>query len=171
MKISVKLVLYLLVFSILHFGYDLTHLSILKPFCGVNESVFQHLKMAFWAYLIASAMEYAGVKKKLKEKACFWYSRILATVIVPWFTFLIWYLVPAIFGKIHSLVLDILWAVISSLLGGISAILVEKTAEKYRFDMTLRIAIISLLVISAFLYIRFTYFLPWIDMFVDPKTL
>jgi len=47
MNIFVKSLLYLIMFSILHFGYDLTHLIFLIPFCGVNESVFQYLKMAF----------------------------------------------------------------------------------------------------------------------------
>ncbi len=77
-----------MIFSILHFGYDLTHWAFLAPICGVNESVFQHLKMAFWAYLLASLIEYFVVRGKLGKKETFWYSRFLSTIIVPWFVVL-----------------------------------------------------------------------------------
>jgi hypothetical protein len=46
MNIYLKAVIFLLIFLILHFGYEITGWVFLTPFCGVNESVFQHLKMA-----------------------------------------------------------------------------------------------------------------------------
>jgi len=45
-------------FSLFHFGYEITGWGFLAPFCGVNESVFQHLKMAFWGYLLVAVGEY-----------------------------------------------------------------------------------------------------------------
>jgi hypothetical protein len=71
MNIFVKSLLYLIMFSILHFGYDLTHLIFLIPFCGVNESVFQHLKMAFWSYLFTNLIEYFIERKKIIKKIIF----------------------------------------------------------------------------------------------------
>gem|GEM_PF-6335425 len=55
-------------FSIFHFGYELIKSPLLKPFCGINESVFQHLKMAFWGYALLSIGEYFLLKKRNKEK-------------------------------------------------------------------------------------------------------
>jgi hypothetical protein len=54
MNIYVKPLLFLLSFSLFHFGYEITGWNLLTPFCGINESVFQHLKMAFWGYLLVS---------------------------------------------------------------------------------------------------------------------
>jgi len=75
MNIFLKAFIYLILFSVLHFGYDLTHLSFLKPFCGINESIFQHLKIAFWAYLLASLIEYPVFKRKKRKYEGFWIPR------------------------------------------------------------------------------------------------
>ena len=86
MKTHIKALLFLGVFSIIHFGYELTGWKFLIPICGINESVFQHLKMAFWAYIISSALERIpskGKTAKYVSKAEFWYSRFLSAVIVP----------------------------------------------------------------------------------------
>ncbi len=171
MNIFVKPIIFLVLFSILHFGYDLTNWSFLTPFCGIDESIFQHLKMAFWAYLFTSIIEYLLIKKRIENNSSFWYSRFLSTVILPWYIFLIWYLVPAIFGKTGSSTVELFWAILSSYLSGLFATIVEKNTGKCRFDSASRIVIIVLLVISAFLYIKFTYQLPWVDMFVNPEAL
>ncbi len=51
-KIYIKLLLFLVIFAILHFSYDLLPNNITKIFSGTEESVFSHLKIAFWAYLM-----------------------------------------------------------------------------------------------------------------------
>jgi len=66
MSILLKGLIFLAFFSILHFSLDLSGWAWLKPFAGINESVFQHFKMAFWAYLLASLVEYPFFKKKRK---------------------------------------------------------------------------------------------------------
>ena len=81
MNIFIKSLIYLFIFIILHFGYELTQWSFLTPFCGINESVFQHLKMAFWAYLFTSGIEYLVIIKK-KRAWNFWYPSLLSTVSV-----------------------------------------------------------------------------------------
>ncbi|MEO0166818.1 MAG: DUF6512 family protein [candidate division WOR-3 bacterium] len=170
-KIPVKAFLYLIIFSALHFGYDLTGWSILTPFCGIDESIFQHLKMAFWAYLFASLIEYLVIQKRINAKASFWYARLLSTIFVPWFVFLIWYLAPAIRGKTDSNIIELLWAIFSSYLSGIFAGITEKTAERFEFNTSIRIVLIVFIIISAFLFIRFTYSLPWVDMFANPESI
>jgi len=75
MNIYLKSLFYLAIFSILHFGYDLTHWVFLAPFCVINESVFQHLKMAFWAYLLTSVLEYFVIKEKISKRTLFLVSQ------------------------------------------------------------------------------------------------
>lgn len=171
MNIYVKSLLYLAIFSILHFGYDLTHWAFLIPLCGINESVFQHLKMAFWAYLLASLFEYFVVRRKLSKRKTFLYPRLLSTIIVPWFAMLIWYLVPAFYGRVEFLTLEILWAVFSTYFSGVMGGIIEKNIEENVVTPSFKIVILILIILSAFLFVWFTYKLPWIDLFVNPEIL
>lgn len=167
MNIYIKSLLYLAIFVVLHFGYDLTHWAFLTPFCGINESVFQHLKMAFWAYLLASLIEYFVVIRKFSKRKTFWYPRFLSTIIVPWFVVLIWYLAPALFGRVESLTLEVLWAIFTTYFSGVMGGIIEKNIEE-GVTLSFKVVILILLIISAFLYIWFTYKPPWIDLFINP---
>ncbi len=171
MNIFIKSFIYLVVFTLLHFGYDITGWIFLKPFCGIDESLFQHLKMAFWAYLITSLLEALLVKNTLHSRSRFWYPRLFSAIILPWVTLLIWYLVPAVFGKLHSNIVEVFWAIFCTYFGVFIVVLFEKTIEKNEFGLPAKIAILLLFLISAFLFIRFTYKLPWIDLFVNPTLL
>ncbi len=172
MNVYLKSLLFLVFFSIFHFGYELTKWQFLKPFCGVNESVFQHLKMGFWSYSLLSVIEYFFQSKKVKNKIVnFWYSRILSILIIPWILTIIWYLLPALYGRAKSLIIDLPWAVITTYVSGLFVMQIEKEIEKVRFRVITKVIVLLLLVISAFLFIWFTYRLPWIDLFVDPEKL
>lgn len=171
MNIYVKSLLYLIIFSILHFGYDLTHWLFLTPLCGINESVFQHLKMAFWAYLLACLIEYFIDRRNLNNRNAFWYSRLLSVITVPWFVMLIWYLVPALFGKVESMTLEILWSVFCTYFSGIAGGVVEKNIEKNVVTLGFRTVIIILFIVSVLLFIWFTYKPPLIDLFLNPEIL
>ena len=170
-NIWIKGLVYLVAFSIFHFGYELVPLPILKPFCGVNESVFQHLKMAFWGYLTTSIIEYFVSKKKPASRDRFWYSRLFATSVVPYFTMIYWYLGPALFGRFQNLVSDLIWAIFSTYAAALTAGAVEHSIENAPLNGTFRAFVIILLIVSAFSFIWFTYKLPWIDLFVNPETL
>jgi hypothetical protein len=169
MSIILKAFIYLIFFSVLHFGYDLTHLSFLKPFCGIDESIFQHLKMAFWAYLLASLVEYPVYKRKNKKYESFWIPRFFSATMVPWTIFLVWYLAPATGGKFRLSYMELIWALVVSYFSGLAGGLMDRTLEEQRLAFCFKAMVIFLTLASAFLYIAFTYHLPWIDMFRPPE--
>lgn len=169
MNIFLKAFIYLVIFSVLHFAFDLTGWTFLKPFCGTNESVFQHLKTAFWAYLLASFVECFSVKKKSIVDKSFWYSRLLATTFVPWTIFLVYFLGPATVGKFPASSLELTWAILVSFFSGLAGGLIEKQLEGQKMTFAFRSLIIFLFLSSAFLYVVFTYRLPWLDMFRAPE--
>lgn len=171
MRVYVKALLYLAIFSILHFGYDLTHWGFLVPLCGIDESIFQHLKMAFWAYLFTSIIEYFLSQKRYHKRESFWYTRLISTVMVPWFIVLIWYLVPALLGRVESLVIDLVWAIFSAFLSAIFGITIERSIEDIKTALSFKLIVLFLFIVSAFLYVWFTYKPPWIDLFVNPELL
>lgn len=173
MNVYLKALLFLFSFSLFHFGYEITDWGFLTPFCGVNESVFQHLKMAFWGYLLVAVGEYLFVRKKIKEGKIrnFWYSRLLSTVLLPWIIFIVWYLLPALYGRAESLLLDLVWAVAVTYLSCCCVGVVEKEIEKIEFSLSTKYVISLLFLILGFLFVWFTYKLPWIDMFVNPEVI
>lgn len=167
MKAFWKILIYMAFFSVLHFGYELTGWSFLKPFCGTDESVFEHLKMGFWAYLFASAIEFFTLKKR----GNFWSSRLFATMLVPWLILIVWYMVPAIYGKIESLTIELMWAFAVVIISGIFARVVEKNLERLNVSSNFKIIVLVLLIVSIVFFVRFSFAKPWIDVFVNPYTL
>lgn len=166
MNTYLKSFFYLLIFSVLHFGYDLTKLNFLKPFCGVNESIFQHLKMAFWSYIFLGLTEV--LSKKRKELL---YSRLFSAVILPWITMIIWYIPFTILTKIQVPVIEILWSITATYFSAIITILIEKNIEILEISKEFKILILFLTFISAFLFVSYTYRLPYIDVFINPENL
>jgi len=172
MNIYLKAFLFLLAFCLFHYGYELTGMAFLKPFCGINESVFQHLKMAFWAYVLLSLVEFSLLKKRQDTRIKnFVHSRMLSTVLLPWVILLIWYLLPGVFGRVESLFVEVLWAVLVTYLSGLFVAQIEKEVEKVQFQTATKVVLITVTAISAFLFVLFTYRLPWIDLFANPGTL
>jgi len=171
MNVYIKSLIYLMIFSILHFGYDLTHWAFLIPLCGINESVFQHLKMVFWAYFLVNLVEYFVIKRKVSERKTFWYPKLLSTIIIPWIVMIIWYFVPVLFGRVESLVLNVSWSVFSTYSSGVIVGIIEKNIEKNLFTSNFKMVILILIIVSAFLYVWFTYKPPWIDLFINPEIL
>jgi len=169
MSIPLKAFVYLIFFSVLHFGYDLTGWPFLKPFCGIDESVFQHLKMAFWAYLLASLVEYPVFKHRRKICEGFWIPRIFSAAIVPWTIFLVWYLVPAVLGKFRLSYMELIWALLVSYFSGLAGGVIERNLEERRLSFCFKALVVFLAAASAFIYITFTYKLPWVDVFRPPE--
>ncbi len=171
MHTYLKSLLFLAIFSVLHFGYDLTHWALLTPVCGTSESVFQHLKMAFWAYLLSSAIEYFALRGKLSKREAFWYPRLLSATIVPWFAMLIWYLVPALSGKVVSVTLEVLWSIFASYAAAVAGGIVEKNIGEGAVSLDFRVVVVVLAIVSVFFYVWFSYRTPWVDFFVNPEVL
>ena len=99
------------------------------------------------------------------------YSRMLSAVLVPWVILLIWYLLPGVIGRVGSIFIEVLWAVLVTYLSGLFVAQIEKEVEKVEFQVATKVVLVALTVVSAFLFVLFTYRLPWIDLFVDPETL
>ncbi|MGJ8454786.1 DUF6512 family protein [Pseudothermotoga sp. U03pept] len=167
MRYLSKALLYVVFFSVLHFGYEFTELPFLKPFCGIDESVFEHIKMGFWAYLITSIIEYFFSRKRV-EAQIFWYSRLFSTILVPWSIVIVWYMAPAFFGHVESITLELMWAFTVVIVSGIVGIMLEKTVERVSLSSPVRMIILVLFVMSVIFYVRFSFSKPWIDLFIDP---
>jgi len=174
-----KALIFLFVFLMLHFGYELTDWTFLTPFCGTNESVFQHLKMAFWSYLLLTVLiEYPFIRKKIEKRKAnktiivignFWYSRLLSVIMLPWIMLIVWYLLPAVYGKAESLLVDLIWVIAVTYLSCFFVGYIEKETEKIEFRLSTKYIILFLVLTSGFLFVWFTYKLPGVDLFTNPE--
>ncbi|WP_448522617.1 DUF6512 family protein [Pseudothermotoga sp.] len=157
----------MVLFSVLHFGYELTGWDLLKVFCGSDESVFEHIKIGFWAYLFTSVIEFFAFKKKQN----FWSSRFFSASLVPWFIVVVWYMAAAIFGKIEAVWIELAWAFAVVIICGLFATLVEGELETLKTSKGFRVFVYVLVIVSTVFFVRFSFGKPWIDVFVDPYTL
>jgi hypothetical protein len=83
----------------------------------------------------------------------------------------VWYLVPAIFGKIETLWIELAWAFVVVIVSGLFAIIVETELEPLKISKGFKILVFALFVVSMIFFVRFSFGKPWIDVFVDPYTL
>ena len=65
--ISVRGLIYIPIFLLLHYSFEWFPNLLTQIFSGTEESVFQHCKVGFYAYLILIVLEYAVFRKKIKE--------------------------------------------------------------------------------------------------------
>lgn len=166
MKKFIKLILFLIIFAILHFSFDIFGGNFLKIFSGTDESVFSHLKMAFWAYFVVFLIDLAYCKNRKKDFQI--YSALLINILMPWIIVIIWYIIPALYGKIHSEFYEILWAFFVLILTGLISFSIEKDLSKTNFSRLTNLIILFLFIISVFFYTYFTFSKPWVDIFQIP---
>ena len=166
--ILLKSLIFLVIFAILHYLYTLSPNPFFQAISGKDESVFQHLKMGFFAYLFLIGIDYLLSRKRIDKSSSFIFSRLLATILIPWLIFIIWYLVPAFVGSELPLAYELVWALSVVFIIGIFASIIDNNTEKIMYSLSAKIIISVLIVISTFIFIWFSFKLPWIDVFTLP---
>lgn len=148
--------------SALHFvfawsGYN----SIVGAFSAVNESTWEHTKLAFLPILVFSLFQYPFVKKEFKNYFTIKTKESFLAVIL---IIVIFYTYSGVMGQ-HYLFMDILTFVIAVIAAKILAYihLFNKTKE----NPTLPIILIALLGIF---FVYATFYPPQIQLFLDTPT-
>ncbi len=164
--------IFLAFYALLHFLYELLPNPFFQAFAGTNESVFQHLKIGFFAYLLFIGVDYLIYMKKIENKSSYIFSRLLGAILIGWFLMFIWYMLPAIYNQeFATLAAELGLAMVVTYISGILAIVFSENFEKIEFKLSFKIIIISLIVILVIFYVVFSFKTPWLDVFVDPEFL
>lgn len=166
--VFIKSAIFLLLFSILHFIYELSPIIPFAVIGGVSESVFQHLKLAFYAYLFLIPIEYVLLRKNIENKSSFLYIRLLIALFIPWVEFIIWYMAPAIVGAELPLAIELTWAFIVVYIMGLVGGIFEQSLYGVTFKRNARIVLFLLLGVTIFIFTVFSFVDPWIDVFILP---
>jgi len=148
-----------------HFIYEWLPNPVTLIIGANDESVFSHMKMAFWSWTFILPFEYAWFKDTLENKKGFVLARVVSVVALSWLEALVWYVVPAIVKAELPLSIELPWAfatvyMIGLLVGGL-----ERVLQKGQFDRYSTIVILILLALSVFFFTAFTFEKPWIDIF------
>ena len=62
-----KIIIFQVVFLILHYLYDWFPCQVTQIFSGTNESVFQHMKIGFYSYLVVAFIEFLLIRKNIQD--------------------------------------------------------------------------------------------------------
>lgn len=163
-----KVLAFWFVFLTLYGLYKFFPVFLLSLISGITESTFQHFKAGFFSYLIVNIVEYAWNYHKIEHRESFIYSRLAATIFLPWFIFLLWYLAPAVIGRWPNNTYEIIYANVITLLVGYCTVTLEAGLEKIKYLGRQKAVLVTLFLVSILLYTVFTFRLPWADVFIEP---
>jgi len=147
--------------SAFHFTYALSgKLVIVAAFSAVNESVWEHLKLAFWPSLIWLLLEYLPVKKLTSN---FLLAKTLGTylmiVIIP----IVFYSYTSITGR-SIFVIDIATFIVAIVVGQIISYSLFKKKQLPRIADKIALVMLAVLGIA---FIIFTFYPPHLPIFQD----
>ena len=148
-----------------HFAYEWAgNNKIIAAFAPVNESVWEHLKLAFFPMLLFNGIGLILIGKKAHNRIEAWMIGIfvsLTTILVGFYTY------SGMIGE-SVLAIDISLFIFAILLGEYVTYRILSTEEQ----SSIASKSISLLILLflGFCFIAFTYFPPKVNLFRDPVT-
>ncbi|MFX1326118.1 MAG: DUF6512 family protein [Promethearchaeota archaeon] len=163
----IRSAIYLIIFIVLHYLFDWFPNIVVSLFSGIDESVYQHMKIAFYSYAILTLIEFIVFRKKVADKKNFLYSHLLSIILLPLIT-LILFLIGAMFYGERQYVVEIFYAIIITYVSGLSISFFEREMQGLQFSKRFQIFILILIVILIMEFTIFTFRLPWHDVFSDP---
>lgn len=158
-------VISILLGTILHFLFEWTgENKIIASFSAVNESVWEHLKLAFYPMLLMAILEYFFLKNMTNN---YMEAKAIGIFVSISFIIVFFYTYSGILGK-NYLIIDIASFIASILLGEYVAyqIMIMPNMSNVQTKI-LSVGIIAYLLIS---FIVATYIPPKVNLFKDPET-
>lgn len=147
--------------TLLHFLYDWTELIALAPFCAVNESTWEHMKILFFPMLVFAFIQNPFFKKDYPN---FWCVKLLGisvgTLLIP----VLFYTLNGAFGKTPDWVNITLFFISAGCAYLLEGIFFQKQPTDCKAP---KIALIVLLLIAA-AFVFFTFAPPQLPLFQDP---
>src|SRR5512141_1101530 len=151
-----KLIAGYLFFLFFHQIYDLLGGGTLAAILGEGiESIYSHMKMYFYAYLLVCLIDYFLHRKQLASTRSFWTSRMLIAASFPWMSIAIWFIPIALGFQLGRF--ELAYSLVLTLLGLYFAFRLEDEFERVEFRPALQ-AMIWLAFLAAFItYIGFSF--------------
>jgi hypothetical protein len=157
-------ILFLIIFgSLLHFTYEWSNFNpIVGIFSPVNESVWEHLKMGFFASLVFSIIEYSFIGSKVHN---FIPAKALGIVALELIIVVVFYLYTAVTGS-SILFVDISLYVIGSI---VCQIISYNMLIRDEFKPLIQYVNAGILLALGISFIVFTFYTPKLPVFKDGR--
>lgn len=154
-----KLIAGYLLFIFFHQVYDILGGSLLGRILGEGiESIYAHMKMYFYAYLVVSAIDYFLRRKQVKSTASFWTSRALIASSFPWMSIAIWFIPEAVGMGLGNA--ELAWSLTLTALGLYFAFRMDEGLEEVKFRPALNALIWLAFAAALITYIGFSFHVP-----------
>ncbi|NFO57274.1 hypothetical protein FDB39_10280 [Clostridium botulinum] len=151
--------------TLFHYTYKLSNNSLLVGiFTPINESIWEHLKLATYPTIIWYAMSNIIFKNIILDWKKWFYTCTISMIIASIIIVVFYYTYTGALG-IHSLVLDIFSLVLGVSIGqyiGFKAYANYDLSNNYLYS--------GLFFITIFLFTLFTFVQPKIPLFIDSTT-
>lgn len=148
--------------SALHFTFEWSgNQPIVGAFSPVNESVWEHLKLAFWSSLLFMLVEYALLNKKVNNFA---FAKTVGVYTMVAIIPIIFYSYTAIIED--NALIDILTFILAVIIGQLASykLLTYKNLAQY-----LNIVALVSLVLLGLAFVLFTFYPPQLPIFMDSR--
>lgn len=155
-----KFIIGYVLYIFFHQIYDILGGSTLGALIGEGiESVYAHMKMLFYAYLLLSVFDYFRFRRAGKMPVSFIFSRMLILSAVPWMMIIMYYALEAM-GIVLPRTMDLIWALIATALGLYFSIRLEESLDGMEARPALK-AMITIAFVSALItYGGFSFQVP-----------
>ncbi|GAB4423574.1 MAG: hypothetical protein Kow002_13130 [Anaerolineales bacterium] len=154
-----KFIVGYILYVFFHEIYDLTGGNVLGVILGEGiESIYAHMKMLFYAYLLVALIDYF-IRRKEIELEKFLYARMLILAAVPWMMIIMYYAVEA--SGIHlPRIADLSLALFATALGIYFSIRLEEPFEAMPLRGSLKAMIALAFVTALITYVGFSFQVP-----------
>lgn len=157
----ITVIICLILGILLHFTYEWSgEKTLVGLFSAVNESTWEHLKLAFFPMLLMAVIGYFIIGKRSKN---YWIAQAIGIITAMSFIIVFFYTYQGVLGT-NIDVLNIGSFVIAIILGGFVTYKILKSNKAYNAEL-LSIFFLSILLLSFILY---TFYPPQIALFRDP---
>ncbi|GEM_PF-3116281 len=126
------------------------------------------MKAGFYAYMILTAIDYSLTKRAIISRSRYLFSHLFGASLLPMVMMVYFFAGPAIFIKIESIPLEILFANLALIATSTNVFLLENALEKLELSTGLKWMMTSWFILNATQFIIFNYRLPWFDVFATP---
>ena len=160
----IGMVFIILLGSALHFTYELSGQNpLIGVFSAINESVWEHLKLAFWPSILFMLVQYLLMRKSTHN---FFVAKALGASLMIVTIPTIFYSYTAVTGK-SIFTIDIASFIIAVILGQLAS---YKLLIKAPISQKLTLIGIGVLIVLSIVFMLFTFCPPQIGLFQDPVT-
>lgn len=161
-----KLIAGYLLFIFFHQIYDILGGGTLATILGEGiESIYAHMKMYFYAYLVVSIIDFFLRRPQISAADSFWTTRMLIAASFPWMSIAVWFVPVALGFELGNG--ELIYSLLITAFGLYFAIRMEEGLGNLEFRPALKVLIWITFWATLITYVAFS-FAPPDNFFIAP---